>query len=561
MLDSRMRHDVVVIGGGPAGSTAAALLAKAGHDVLLLEADSHPRPHVGESLLPGIAPILQEMGALSAVESAGFGLKTGTTHWQWGATRQWDLWFRDSDQFDHAWLVDRGRFDKILFDTARSAGATAREQTRVREPILADDRVVGVKLRSRGGVDDEVARARFVIDASGQAALLSRKPGVRQHVDGLRHQASWAHYENAGRLPPPRENQALFVAEPGYWLWLFPFGQGRASVGMVRLDGAENLAARDSAFEKGILRSKAFRDVLGASARRATPIRHQRDFSYRMREVSGPGWLSAGDASGFIDPVLSTGVFLAMHAGRHSANLVSDVLHGRRSEEEALLNYSTHHRELFDDLLRMVRFYYQQNLDKNDYFWESKRILMRQDTELKPQKAFLILTSGLVRNLALSDAAQRALEQRKCAISGGAELERSPSGSVRPPPGSVRPPPGSVRPPPEHLGFLCVHLEYDDGSASLAQLYLLIEPTDPGAPSLFRTEHFDINCLAPRYDNDPISHPALEPHLRFLERRIRPLDTETTDSVVALWREKGGELERLFLELPAEFRIKRVFGE
>ena len=125
--------DLIVIGGGPAGSTVAACAARGGLRVLLLEADAHPRVHVGESLLPGIMPILERMGALADVEAAGFTPKSGTTHWQWGATPRWDLWFADTDAYDHAYLVERGRFDAILFAAAARAGAVAHTHAAVRE--------------------------------------------------------------------------------------------------------------------------------------------------------------------------------------------------------------------------------------------------------------------------------------------------------------------------------------------------------------------------------------------------------------------------------------------
>lgn len=130
-------RDVIVVGGGPAGSTAAAALARAGHDVLLLEAGEHPRPHVGESLLPGIIPILDAIGVLPRIEAAGFWAKTGSTLWNWGKTPRWDLWFHDSDAYDHAWLVDRSRFDAILFDHAGRSGAEVRARAVAREVITA----------------------------------------------------------------------------------------------------------------------------------------------------------------------------------------------------------------------------------------------------------------------------------------------------------------------------------------------------------------------------------------------------------------------------------------
>ncbi len=537
--------DVLIIGGGPAGSTAAAVAAKAGLKVRVLEADQHPRTHVGESLLPGIIPILAEIGALADVEAHGFNPKTGTTHWQWGTTPDWDLWFSDTDTYDHAWLVERAKFDAILIEAAKRAGAEVLEHTLARELLWEGDRLVGVRHRERGSEEDAFSYARFVIDASGQAALIARNLKTRNVIDGLRHQASWAHYENAGTLPPPRQNQALFVAERKHWLWLFPFGGGKASVGVVRLDDGEGKEAqRTEAFDQTVARSEAFSKVIGPSAKRVTPVRTQRDWSYRVSSVTGPGWLMAGDSSGFIDPVLSTGVFLAMHAGRHAARTIADIIDGTQTEADALASYGRHHRELFGDLLRMVRFYYQQNLSQDDYFWESKRILMRPDTELKPQKAFLILTSGLVRNLAFESREEATRARRERALTASAP-DVDDSGLLL----------------PEKLGFVCFQIAFDDGGERPAQLYLLIEPKDQSAPSLFRTPSFDVNCLAPRYDNDAISQPAIEPHLRELGRAIRAQDTVAGESLAAFWKRSGAAVVSAVRGLPEQFQLIRVFGE
>ncbi len=539
-------HEVLVIGGGPAGSTAAAVLAAAGLDVLLLEADRHPRVHVGESLLPGITPILAELSVLDAVEAAGFGVKTGTTHWQWGTTPAWDLWFSDTDQFDHAWLVDRARFDAILFDAALRAGACGLEHAAVKQLLWDGERLVGARYRRRGDDSEHEVRARFVIDASGQAALVARALSLRETIDGLRHRAAWAHYEAAGRLPPPRATQALFVAEERHWLWLFPFRDGRASVGVISLDDpdVDEEASRTERFERAVRESRAFSEVLGRDARRSTPVRSERDWSYRMQRVAGPGFVLVGDASGFIDPVLSTGVFLAMHAARHAAHSLIPVLTSGAPEAAALGAYQAHHAELFGDLLRMVRFYYQQNLSKEDYFWESKRILMRPDTELRPQKAFLILTSGLVRNLALDDVAARDRSRREAWVDDTAAHGELDEG----------------RPPPEQLGFVCVHWRFS-GVDPPAQLYLLIEPKNAARPSLFRTASFDLNCLAPRFGNDPISEPALTPHLRQLGEALRRLDDRPGEALAGFWARRRSDLVALLDALPESFERVRVFGE
>ena len=526
-MEERER-DCIVIGGGPAGSTVAALLAKRGLDVLLLEAGSHPRRHVGESLLPGIIPILDEMGALEAVEAARFHPKSGSTQWAWGLTPRWDLWFRDTDAYDHAWLVDRSRFDTLLFDAARRAGAEIHDRSVVQQLVWEAGRLRGVAWRS--GSVERLDRARVVIDASGQAALVARERGTIEILEGLKHQAAWAHFEGMHHLPPPRENQALFVAGGDHWLWAFPLSDGTTSVGVVWLDGASPKDLEDT-----IAAHPDLVAVIGDRWRRSSSVRRERDWSYRVTEVAAPGFLLVGDASGFIDPVLSTGVFLSMHAAWHAARTADTVIRGERDETAAGDEYTAHHRALFDDMLRIVRFYYQQNLHVDDYFWESKRILVGPRTELKPQRSFTILTSGLIRNIPFDEASERADERRRATVSREApELAGDP----------------------EHLGFVCIQLE-ENG----APLWFLIEPRDPSVPAMARTASWDLNCLAPKHGNDALSAPSLEPHMRALEACIRSQDTERGEPLAAFWKRARHAVAEGVRGMEPALRLVRVFGE
>lgn len=538
--------DVLVVGGGPAGSIAAAKLARAGLRVRLLEAGSHPRAHVGESLLPGIIPILDDVGALPAIEAAGFARKTGSTLWGWGRTPRWDLWFADSDAYDSAWLVERARFDAILFAHARACGAELRERAVVRELLWADDRVVGARWQSRDEPTPKLVHARWVIDASGQSALQGRALGLREPIDGLRHQAMWAHFEGVARLPAPRSEQALFVAQPTQWWWMFPLADGRTSIGVVQLDAGEHRGPVRPDFDGELAKCDELAALVHPHGRRISEVRNERDWSWRSRTVAGPGWLAAGDAAGFIDPVLSTGVMLALHSAWHAATTVIALTAGG-DEATALARYREHHAGMFDDLLRMVRFYYQQNLHREDYFWESKRILLQADTELRPQKAFVVLTSGLVQNLALDDATARTQARRE-------QLAGVPAPAID----------GAD---PDRLGFVCLHLRHDDGAPAEegpdrgTSLFVLIEPADSAQPTLFRTRRFHVNAIAPRHGNDPISVPRLAGPLRRVAGWIDALDRGDAD-LAGFWRAARAELaQRCTGEALDGFVLVRAFGE
>jgi len=536
--------DVVVIGGGPAGSTAASKAAREGLRVLLLEAGTHPRAHVGESLLPGIIPILDDIGALAKIESAGFGRKTGSTLWHWGRTPRWDLWFADSDAYDAAWLVERARFDAILFDHARACGATVHELSTVHEILWEEDRAVGVRWTRRDDGMPTITRARIVIDATGQSAMVGRTHGLRDPIDGLRHQAMWAHFEGAGRLPPPRAAQALFVATAQQWWWMFPLDARLTSVGVVQLDAALRKTPPRPDFDAELATVSELVEILGPHARRIGEVRHERDWSYRMRDVAGPGWLAVGDAAGFIDPVLSTGVMLAMHSGWHAATTAAQII-GNDEESTAQQRYREHHRGMFEDLLRMVRFYYQQNLAQDDYFWESKRILLEQETDLRPQKAFVILTSGLVQNLALADR-EGAARQRAADRIGASAADLDGAD-------------------PDTLGFVCLHLRHgeaqDDGPDHGTSMYVLVEPADPASPTLLRTRNFHVNAIAPKHGNDPISIPELSPALRIVAARIAASDTEVGDTLASWWRRARGDLAAGLKVGILGFGLVRAFGE
>jgi flavin-dependent dehydrogenase len=533
-----MHFATMVIGGGPAGTTLATTLARAGRHVVLFDR-SEPRPPFGQALRPGVIPVLDAIGVYDAVASAGFPKKSGSTHWGWGRTPEWDLWFADSEAYDHAWFVDRPRLDAILMDHAKKSGVEVFERATVKRLLWDGDTLEGVEIEQDG--ETLVAYSPFIVDATGRAQLIARARGLVEPIPGLRHQAYFAHWEGVRGLPPPRHAQALFLAEERHWFWVFPIAEAQWSIGMVLLDddGEEQAPQPLRVYEAALAGSAKLMEVIGPEARRVTPVQRRRDWSYRVKQVAGPGWFCIGDAGGFIDPVLAQGVVTAFVSGYQLGRTLLDAFAGKITGAEAAEKYQREHGQLMDDLIQMLRFFYTWEVERDDYFWESKRILAKHKLVLKPQKAFAYLTSGLIRNLAL-DEKRGALEaRRELATASAATLDG--------------------RSEVDSLDFVGVHFLYHHVKTP-GQFHVLIEPADRTAPSLFRTTNWDVNVMS-RLFKDPLRDPVLSRALHAIGTNLKAWDDRPDEPLVDFWKRIRGRFADLLGTLPKYLVVKRVYGE
>jgi flavin-dependent dehydrogenase len=352
--------DVIVVGGGPAGSAVAARLARLGRRVLLFEKERFPRFHIGESLLPCSVALLRELGAMPALERADFLPKYAAEFVTPDASKRQRYAFADGliEGAPSAFQVDRSEFDAVLLDHARAEGALVFEEHQVVKfrADLADG--VEVTVRDSSGVE-VTKRARMLVDASGQSALVAGRLGLRQMEPELRNFAVFSHYEGAGRASGPTEGDISVVLVPDGWWWVIPLRRDRTSVGFV--GPARSLAGRkpDESFLREALEAVPYLSERLAKATRVAPVRTISDWSYTSRALVGDRFLLVGDAGAFIDPVFSTGVHLALTSALRAATAVDSALRTGRFERATFLDYERGMRRLVGTYTELVKGFYR----------------------------------------------------------------------------------------------------------------------------------------------------------------------------------------------------------
>lgn len=361
-------YDVAIIGGGPAGSTAATLLSKAGRRVVVLERDKFPRFHIGESLLPFSMQTFTRLGLQEKLR-AGFLEKFGGEIAEAGGEKAAKFYFKDGfgSRTDRSYQVTRSKFDKMLLDHAAESGAEVRQETAV-ENVDFDSEGAMLYLRSNarprvtGDAEasaSEKIGARYVVDASGRNSVIGNKFKLKKNYQHLQKLSLFAHYEGLEREEGIDATLTRMVRTLQSWFWVIPLENDRTSIGIVveAADFKSSGLSAEEFFERAIAEQPLVRNRIGAG-QRVSQVYTAADFSYRSERLSGERWLLAGDAAGFIDPVFSSGVFLAVLAGEQAADVLHEVLDYPKRRRRLFHHYERLVNRAMDVYLRFVESWY-----------------------------------------------------------------------------------------------------------------------------------------------------------------------------------------------------------
>jgi flavin-dependent dehydrogenase len=356
-------YDVVVIGGGPAGSTVSTILAQRGHRVGLFERERFPRFHIGESLIPETYWVLKRLNMLPKMQKSHFIKKYSVQFVNSSGKLSAPFYFWDNKPHEcsQTWQVVRSEFDQLMLDNAREHGVDAHEAVHVVDILHEGSRAVGVTVQPSGGERRDV-RAKVVVDASGQAALVQNRRGLRVWDPLLNKGAIWTYWKGAYRDTGRDEGATMVLQTEDRqgWFWYIPLHNDTVSVGVVApFDYLfKRRGGHEQTYNEEVDRCPAVKARIG-TASRATGYFATRDYSYRSTQVAGDGWVLIGDAFQFLDPLYSSGVLLALKSGELAADAIADGLAKGDTSEAQLGRWGANFNEGVDRMRRLVCEYYQ----------------------------------------------------------------------------------------------------------------------------------------------------------------------------------------------------------
>ncbi|MFO0943081.1 MAG: NAD(P)/FAD-dependent oxidoreductase [Pirellulales bacterium] len=362
MVLANSSSDVVVIGGGPAGATASTLIAQQGHRVRLFEREKFPRFHIGESLIPETYWVLNRLNMLPKLQQSRFVKKYSVQFVSANGKSSAPFYFWDNKPHEcsQTWQVVRSEFDQMMLENARQHGVEAYEGVRVLDVLFEGDKAVGVKVRYEDGTVENV-NCRVVVDASGQSGLLQNKFKLRVWDPLLNKGAIWTYFKGAYRDEGKDEGATVVIQTPNKqgWFWNIPLHDDRLSLGVVApFDYLfRGRGSHEEVFNEEVAQCPAVQERL-KSAERITGYFATKDYSYRATRWAGNGWVTVGDAFGFLDPLYSSGVMLALKSGEMAADAICQGLKNNDTSEAQLGSWGELLNQGIDRMRRLVCEYY-----------------------------------------------------------------------------------------------------------------------------------------------------------------------------------------------------------
>jgi flavin-dependent dehydrogenase len=359
------KPDVVVIGGGPAGSTVSTLLAQQGYQVELFERERFPRFHIGESLIPETYWVLKRLNMLPKMQQSHFVKKYSVQFVNASGRLSAPFYFWDNKPHEcsQTWQVVRSEFDQMMLENAREHGVIAHEGMRVLDVLWDHDRAVGVTIRREDGGFRDVL-AQVVVDASGQAGMIQNRLRLRVWDPVLNKGAIWTYWEGAYRDTGRDEGATMVLqtARKNGWFWYIPQHDNIVSVGVVApfdylFKNRSNPANYELTYHEEVDACAVVKNRV-AAARRVDGYHAAKDYSYRATTVAGPGWVMIGDAWGFLDPLYSSGVLLALRSGEMAADAIAEGLAGGDTSAAQLGKWGPEFNKGVDRMRRLVCEYY-----------------------------------------------------------------------------------------------------------------------------------------------------------------------------------------------------------